>query len=292
MSSQVRTERSTAQKDDGAVIRVTAPAPGAAPELVLARRRRYGRILAGIIPLVLLLLWQLFADAHWVDPRLFSSPTAVGNAAWDLLKSGELRDDLGATCRRVVVGYVIGSLAGIVIGTAAGVSVLATSAFRPLVAAVQTVPMLGVLPVFLLIFGLGETPIYLVTIWGMAVLLSIGTLDAVAGVPTSYLEAAKSLNTPWRNRFIEVIFPASLPRIFTSLRIGIGLAVLSVVGIEFVVADDGIGQLIWKSWNLLLPAQMFVGVICASLIGVVMGSIVTLLERFLIPWNRAGHRIF
>jgi sulfonate transport system permease protein len=261
------------------------------PVIASARKKRLGRSLSILAPIALLTFWQIGSSSGFIDFRVFSSPRETAETGWNLIKDGSLWHNLRATIRRIMVGYVSGSVAGILLGTILGTSALARSAIRPILAALQTVPMLGLYPVFLLIFGLGETPKYLVTFWGMTVLMSLGTTDAVANVPTSYLEAARSMRTSRFHMFTQVIMPAALGRIFTSLRIGIGLGVLSVIGVEILLGNEGIGRLIWVSWNNFLPPDMFVGIIVAALLGVCLNALIGLLQRFAMPWQRDGDRI-
>ena len=273
------------------IIRIAADAFRNDPATVFQRKKKIGRALAWIAPTVLLILWQISSDQGWIDKRTFASPVEVALAAWDMTASGMLWDNLKVTIQRIGVGYVSGSLVGIVLGTALGWSVLARSAFRPMIRAAQTAPLLGIFPLLLMIFGLGELPKYLMVAFGMSVLVSLGTIDAVAGVPTSYIEAARSLGTPRRQMFLEVVMPAALERIITSLRIGVGLGVLSTIGVEFVAANEGVGRIIWTSWNLFLPADMFVGIIIACLLGVVCNALIDLLQRIVMPWRREGDRV-
>lgn len=255
------------------------------------RRRNISIVLGFLAPALMMVAWQVFAVRGWVDRRLFSAPTDVYHAAGDMIASGMLWDNLVPTMRRISVGYALGASAGVVVGIVLGWYGFARAAFRPMLSALYTVPKLGVLPLFLLIFGLTETAKYAVIAYGMFLLVVLPTMDAVAKVPTSYLEAARSVGTPRLRLFVEVVLPSAMPQIFTTLRLAIGLAVLSVIGIEFVAANDGIGNMIWTSWNLFLPERMFVGIITAALLGFVANQILRIVEHFAVPWQRSGSRV-
>jgi NitT/TauT family transport system permease protein len=110
-------------------------------------------------------------------------------------------------------------------------------------------------------------------------------------VPTSYIEAARSLQVRRLPMFVEVIVPASLSRIFTSLRLGVGYAILVVIGTEMVSSNDGIGYLMWSGWNLFRTEQMFVGIVMSALLGGVATTLVSAIERLAMPWRRTGGRI-
>ena len=87
------------------------------------------------------------------------------------------------------------------------------------------------------------------------------------------------------------MLPSALPRIFTALRVAVGLGVLSVIGMEFVVANEGIGRRLWTSWNLFLPGDMFVALLIASLMGVTLNALIGILQRIAMPWQRDGDRV-
>lgn len=287
LSAMIRTKSSS----DRRVVRIDETPLHKDPVNQAARKKKIGTAMSIIAPVLLLLYWQLGADNGWFDARVFSSPTEVVQSAKKLISNGSLAVDLAATLRRLAVGYGIGAVLGILIGIILGWSVLGRSALRPVIAGLQTLPTLGILPIFLMIFGLGELPIYLVTIKGMIVLMSLATMDAVSSVPTSYLEAARSMNSSRFHLFFEVVVPSALGRIFTGLRVAVGLGVLSIIGMEFVVANEGIGRRLWTSWNLFQPGDMFVALVIASLMGVTLNGIIGVLQRIAMPWQRDGDRV-
>ncbi|MBC9734438.1 ABC transporter permease [Nocardioides marmotae] len=281
----------TLEKRATATVIIKAGARRNDPYSVFQRKKRLGRALAWVAPVLVLLSWQISSDTGLVDKRTFTSPTEVGEAFWTLATNGVLFENLAVTVQRIGIGYVSGAVVGIVVGLALGWSILMRSAVRPMIRALQTAPTLGLFPLFMMIFGLGETAKYLIVAKGMGVLVALAVIDAVAAVPTAYIEAAKSLGCSKWAFFTEVILPASLERIITALRIGIGIGVLSTIGVEFIAANEGVGRIIWTSWNLFLPAQMWVGIITSCLLGVVGNMLVDLLQRLVMPWQREGDRV-
>lgn len=255
------------------------------------RRRRISIILGLVTPILLMCLWQLSATRGWVDRRMFSAPSDVGRATRDSIESGLLMRNVRPTLRRIAVGYLLGSTSAVIVGTILGWYGYARAAVRPMLSAMYTIPKLGVLPLFLLVFGLTETAKYAVVAYGMFLLVVLPTIDAVSKVPTSYIEAARSVNTPRWRLFVEVVMPSAMPQIFTTLRLAIGISVLSVIGIEFVASNDGIGNMIWTSWNLFLPERMFVGIIASALLGFLLSQLLRTIEYFVVPWQRSGGRI-
>jgi NitT/TauT family transport system permease protein/sulfonate transport system permease protein len=112
----------------------------------------------------------------------------------------------------------------------------------------------------------------------------LSTMGAFLSVPEGYVEAARSFGANRLQMLRHVQWPSALPQVFVGLRLCIGMAVLVVVGIEFVDASNGIGWVIWNSWSLFLAPQMYVGIVAVAIMGVIGTSAVKLLGRFMVPW--------
>lgn len=250
-----------------------------------ARRRRTVDLSLGIgVPVGLILLWQIASERGWIDQRLYPSPTDVVNNAWDLHQRGRLWSNTWITIKRILIGYGIGTVTGMVAGFAMGMFRPIRSALEPLLNALYTVPKLALLPVFLTIFGLGEGPVNALMSVTVFFFVWISTMSAVLAVAPGYREAAASLRVNRREMFWHVLLPASLPQIFVGLRIAAGVSVLMVVGVEFVIAGEGLGYLIEQGRSLLLLGQSFTGIVIVAVIGLVFAVIVETIGRLLSPW--------
>src|SRR6185312_14643218 len=122
-----------------------------------------------------------------------------------------------------------------------------------------TVPKLAILPLLLLILGIGEAPkltLIAVTVFFIVLINTNGALEAV---PPAHVEAGRSFGLNRIDMIRHIILPAASPQIFVGLRIAAGMAVLALVGAEFVAAESGLGYLIWNSWNLGIPSYMYIG---------------------------------
>lgn len=248
------------------------------------RRRRLGLLLAAAIPVSFFALWQVASEFGWVDPRTFSSPFGVLGRTVEMVRSGLLIEHVVVTLRKVVLGYAAGAAMGVLFGLTVGWSDLVRRAVRPSISALYTVPKLGVFPLLLLVFGLGETPQIILVVISVFLIVVLGTIDAVDQIPRMYMDAARSLNASRLTTFFEVIVPSSLSRIFTSLRLAVGLAILVIIGAEMVSSNVGIGYLLWSGWTLFRADDMFVGIIVSAALGVAATSLIWLVERILTPW--------
>lgn len=249
-------------------------------------RRLKSRDLAFAIvtPIVLLALWEIAARAGLIDARLYTPPSAIGLRGADMIVSGELWVHVGATVARLVVGFVVGVLFGLIMGLWRPVR----AALEPTFTALYALPKIAILPLLLLIFGLTETPKILSVAISVFFVVQINTLSGIVQIDARILEAARAYKARGLNLFRHVLLPGAMPAIMTGLRVSAGMAVIVITAVEFVASNEGLGYLIWNSWQLFQPATMFVGLITVALIGAAVTGLIILLERALIPWRRAG----
>jgi len=162
------------------------------------------------------------------------------------------------------------------------------AALGPTFTALYALPKIAILPLLLLIFGLTETPKVLSVAISVFFVVQINTLAGIVQIDARILEAARAYRATGWKLFRHVLLPGATPSIITGLRVSAGMAVIVVTAVEFVASNDGLGYLIWNSWQLFQPATMFVGLITVSLIGALVTGLVIVLERALLPWRHAG----
>lgn len=269
--------------DDDLLVR--APGP---QELHPTRARRKRRALelslAIAVPVVLILLWQLAASQSWIDERIYPAPSTILADGWQRAADGELWPDVWATLKRVLAGYVIGTVSGYLLGLLMGSISLVRAALEPLLDALYVVPKLALLPIFLNMFGLGEGPQIALVAATVFFFVWISTMAAVISVPTGHRDSRPGLRRlPWQ-MFRHILLPASLPAVLVGARIAAGVAVLVIVASEQIAANDGLGHLIFDARALFQNDVMFVGIVCVAALGVLFSELVRLAGRFLTPW--------
>lgn len=253
---------------------------------VRAHRRRLALeiSLAVAVPTALILLWQLAAYRHWIDPRVYPAPSTIAADGWQRAADGKLWPDVWATLQRVIAGYAVGTAAGYAIGLLMGAVRIVRAALEPLLDALYVVPKLALLPVFLNMFGLGEGPQIALVATTVFFFVWISTMAAVMGVAEGYREAGQVFGAgPWQ-MFRHVLLPASLPQVLVGMRVAAGVAVLVIVASEQIAADNGLGHLIFDSRALFQNDVMFVGIVCVAVLGVVFSELVRFVGRRLTPW--------
>lgn len=244
------------------------------------------RTLSVLSPLTLLFLWEVLARIGAIDVRLFSSPTLIFKAFIPLLWSGELFHHTTVSVQRVVLGFAAGSIPGIMIGISMGLSPLVRSAIEPMIAATYPIPKLALMPLILLIFGLGETSKIFTIAIGVFYLVVINTMAGVLSIDRIYLDVAKNFGASRKNFYLTVALPGALPMIFAGLKLGMGMALILIVAAELSAAKAGIGWMIWRAYDMFDIEQMFVALIMLSVLGYIFSLILDLLERLVLPWKQ------
>jgi ABC-type nitrate/sulfonate/bicarbonate transport system permease component len=246
------------------------------------------RLLAWGTPLVLVALWETAVRLRLLDARFFPPPSLVLATLARLLADGTLLRHAAVSVARVLAGFAIGAAAGLVSGLLLGTVRPLRVALEPVISALYVLPKVAILPLVMLIFGLGEpSKIALVALATFFVVV-INTTAAVVGVEPIYLEAGRAFGARGRQLFGHIIVPAALPVIFTGLRLALGTALIVIIAAEFVATQEGIGYFIWLAWNTLRPEAMFAGFIVIGVLGAVSYAGIVRAGRWLMPWREDG----
>ncbi|BAW97832.1 ABC-type nitrate/sulfonate/bicarbonate transport system, permease (plasmid) [[Synechococcus] sp. NIES-970] len=183
-----------------------------------------------------------------------------------------------ASLRRVLIGFSLGALVAIPVGIWIGLSREAWLAINPIIQILKPVSPLVWLPIALSIFSAAEPSaifvIFITSLWSTI----INTAEGVANVPKDYLEVAQMLEMPRWKQLLQVILPASLPYIFTGLRISMGVAWLVIVAVEMLTGGIGIGFFVWDEWNRLNVSSVFLAVFVIGMTGLVLDYALAFLQ--------------
>ena len=260
-----------------------APDEARAPWLT---RQRVEACLSVASPVLLLALWEIGVHTGFVDTRFFPSPSAVFEVARKMIVSGELMTHLAISLQRIVIGFLLGAIPGIVIGLAVGLWSPVRAIVQPLVDATFPIPKIAILPLFIMIFGLGEESKYAIIATAVIYLVLINTATGVRNIDKIYLDVGKNFGAGKWLTFTDIALPGALPLIVAGLKLGMGVALLVIVSAEFVGAKSGIGYLIWTSWQVFEVEKMYVGLLVSALLGFATAILLGWLERVLVPWRR------
>jgi NitT/TauT family transport system permease protein len=248
---------------------------------------RLSRAVSVLSPLTLLLVWELMARASAIDTRLFSSPSHIVEAFVPLLLSGDLIYNTAVSVQRVVLGFIAGAAPGIVLGISMGLSPIVRSAVEPMIAATYPIPKLAIMPLILLVFGLGETSKVFTIAIGVFYLVVINTMAGVLNIDRIYLDVARNYGASRRDFYFTVAFPGALPMIFAGLKLGMGMALILIVAAELSAAKAGVGWMIWRAYDMFDIEQMFVALIVLSVLGYLFSLLLDAVERWVVPWKQS-----
>ncbi|GAB1477464.1 ABC transporter permease [Paracoccaceae bacterium] len=251
-----------------------------------ARRERIYRIVSYFSPLLLLLLWELSSRFNLIDPRFFPPPSMIAGTAWEMVASLELFQHIGATLRRVSIGYALGAVPGILMGLLLGMSMPVRRTLGPIFAALYPVPKIAILPLILLVFGVGDASKFILIAIGVFFLMFYNTMSGVLQIPQIYMDVAKNAGATQAQTFRRIAFPAALPSIFTGLKLSAGTSYIIIAAAEFLGARSGVGFFIWASWQTFAVSRMFVGIVVISLMGYLTILAIEALERRFVPWAK------
>nr|WP_221308716.1 ABC transporter permease [Nocardiopsis mwathae] len=238
-----------------------------------------------ISPVALLVLWQLAASAGLIPERLLPSPAAVATTGIDLARDGTLLSAAGTSLQRVLAGFAAGAPVGLACAVVAGMSRWGENLVDPPLQMLRAVPIFGLIPLFILWFGIGETPKVALVAIAVAVPLYINTLAGVRGVDAEHLEVARVLGLGRAAVVRHVILPGALPGLLTGLRLSLGGAWLALIVAEQINADAGLGFMINSAREFLRTDVVVLGLVVYSLLGLATDAIVRLLERKALAWR-------
>ena len=237
-------------------------------------------------PIALLLLWEAVVRLRLLDPLFFPAPSWIAQTFVDYARSGELVSNGSITLQRIVFGFLLGAIPGIAIGLLVGANRWAAAAIDPIVALLYPIPKLAILPLVLLVFGIGEESKHVLIAIGVFFIMLINTESGVRQIDSIYLDVARAFRIRSLSFYWRVVLPGAMPNIFTGLKLSIGVAVVLAVAAEFTAAKSGLGYTIWNGWQTLQVEKMYVALVLVSLMGFALAALLEYCERFAIPWRR------
>ncbi|MBO9534315.1 MAG: ABC transporter permease [Solirubrobacteraceae bacterium] len=265
-------------------------ATNAAAATEASRPRRVSRRIGWrwVSPAVLLALWQVLSATGVLPEQTLAAPTDILSAAVDLTKTGELPTALLISLQRAALGLLLGTVVAIVAGVIAGVSRVGDVVVDPPMQMLRTVPLFGLVPLFILWFGIGETPKVLLVALGVVVPLYLNLVAALRGVDRELLEVADSLRLSRRERWRHVVIPAVLPEALVGFRQSLGIAWLALIVAEQIAASEGLGYMINNARDFLQTDVIIVGLLAYAILGLLTDAIVRVLERRALRYRDEG----
>ena len=236
-------------------------------------------------PVALLLLWELGARIGVIPPRILAAPSTVLETFWSLTVSGELPKNLAVSLARAGAGLSIALVVAVTLGLVSGLSRWGETLVDPVMQIKRTIPVLALTPLFIVWFGIGETPKIALIAVSATFPLYLNLFSGIRGVDVRLVEAARSFGLRGWSLVREVILPGALPSFFVGLRYALGVSVLVLVISEQINAQAGLGYLVNNARDFMRTDIIVVCLVVYALLGLGADTLVRTLERKALAWR-------
>ncbi|QVQ53898.1 ABC transporter permease [Spiractinospora alimapuensis] len=239
-------------------------------------------------PLVLLLAWEIASRTEVIPSIFYPAPTTIATELPILFDASEdgLRADLITTVRRLLLTAGLSAVFGIGAGLVISVSRWLKDGVEPVLAFLYPIPTLLFLPLLSFVLGRGEFVIILTAVVTPMIILTLYTAAGVRGIAPVLLEVAHNYGARGPRLFLRVLLPGALTSVIAGFRIALGYALITVVAVEMVGANDGLGQVLWASWQVLAVTDMYVALVAVAVLGLLSSVGFGLLANRLVPWSQ------
>ena len=272
----------------GARTSASAPAAARGARGRTGRRRGWLRLIS---PVAVLALWQIISTTGLVSQQKLPSLSTLWSTAVHLITTtsptyGTLQGAMAISLERVAIGFAIGGGFAVILAIVAGLSRFGENTVDPIMQALRTLPLFGLIPVFIVWFGIGETPKITLIALGAAIPLYLNTFAGIRGVDGRLAELGQVLGLRRSEMIRDIVLPGALPMILVGLRQSLGVAWLALVVAEQINASAGLGYIINQGETFLQQNVIFVALFVYLILGLATDYIVRLIERRALTWRR------
>lgn len=237
-----------------------------------------------ILPFGIIAAWVFLTNYKDVPAAILPRVSLVGKAFITHVQNGRLWGDLSISLMRVLKGYLVAIVIGILLGTLMGFSRTINNFFATVIHMIRQIPMMAWIPLIIMWCGIGELSKVVVIVMGAFFPVLLNTMNGIASTPDSYIEAAELYGLSKAEIILKVFLPSALPQIFTGLKLGLGSAWMAVVAAEMLASSSGVGFRMTDARSLMQPEVVMVYMITIGVVGVIMNKIITIISKLLTPW--------
>ena len=250
-------------------------------------RRLLGPTVPWLLPVALVLAWELAAQAGWLSARVLPAPSATALAFWDTLRSGALAHHVWVSTQRALIGLAIGGGLGFALGLLNGVFPVAERLLDSSLQMLRNIPHLASIPLVILWFGIDEEAKMFLVAAGVLFPIYLNTFHGIRHVDRALIEMARSYGLgPWA-LFTRVILPGALPSILVGLRYALGIMWLTLIVAETISSSAGIGYMTMNAREFLQTDVVLLGIVVYALLGKLADVLTRQLERRCLAWHPA-----
>ena len=249
------------------------------------------RLLPSVTFVLFVLLWELIVRLRGIAPIILPAPSAIATYLWVMIRDGSIPYHLGITFLRIMGGFFVASLFGILLGVMMGMSRVVSRVLDPWIAALYPLPKISLIPLLIIWLGTGEA--YILTISAITAFFPvvISTYAGIRQVDQGLVRAARDLGANQRQVQMRVIIPAAIPTIFAGLQLGMGVTIILVVAAEMIggSSQSGMGYLLIRYGQVMETEKVFAALMVLAIFGGVIIKTQERIDRWLAPWA-AGNK--
>ncbi|MBS4198291.1 ABC transporter permease subunit [Bacillus sp. FJAT-49732] len=242
-------------------------------------------LLGGIIPLILLITWEVAGRIGLIEAHLLPTPTKIINEIINMGAAGTLWGHIGTTLLRVGAGFFLGTIAALILGSIVGYFTVFEKLMDPLIQAFRSIPSLAWVPLFILWMGIGESSKVTLIAVGVFFPVYLNIVSGIQGVDRKLIEVGKIYGFTSAQTLRKIILPASLPSFLVGLRSGLGLGWMFVVAAEIMGASKGLGYLLVVGQNTYSPHLVIASILLFAVIGKLTDSLLKNIEKKSLSWQ-------
>lgn len=238
-----------------------------------------------LVPLALVAVWEAAAALDLISAATLPAPSTIIWQFFSLIASGELFEHLGISAYRAGLGFLLGAAAGLLLGLSTGLGKLAERTLDPSLQMLRTIPLLSLIPLFILWFGVGEFSKILMIALGAFFPVYVNTFLGIRNVDSKLIEVSRIFQYSRWQLLGKMIIPAALPNILLGLRLSLGVAWLVLVVAEMMGTSAGVGYMIQDARAYSQTDKVFVGISIFAIVGKLSDSAIRLLEARWLRWR-------
>lgn len=243
-------------------------------------------ILALIVPIVVVIAWALATKYGNIPAGVLPTIPMVGKAFTSMVQSRQLQSDLLVSLGRVIKGFLVSGLCGIILGALIGMFRPMKELFLPIITVIRQIPIIAWIPLIILWAGIGEVSKVVIIVLAAFFPVLVNTESGMESTPEGYIEVARLYKlSPWET-FTKVYLPHALPQILVGLKLALGVSWMAVVAAELIASVTGIGYRMSYAKSMMQADVVIVCMLVVGLVGIIMDKLIGVLFNRLTPWQK------
>lgn len=253
------------------------------------KNKRIQQLIPWLVPILLLITWQVLVQVGWLSTRVLPAPTGVLSAGIQLAMTGELFRHISISAGRAIAGFLIGGTIGLVLGLLNGIFPVAEKLLDTSVQMIRNIPHLALIPLVILWFGIGDAARLFLVSLGVFFPLYINTFYGIRTVDPGLIEMGKVYGLSGSALLWQIIIPGALPSILVGVRYALGIMWITLIVAETIAADSGIGYMAMNAREFMQTDVVVLSILMYALLGKLADAAARLLEEKWLSWHPNYH---